>query len=128
MKNLKSETFEKETEDCVDREATVIMDGLHAHSGVEKTVAHALKQVVPGKDAPKLLPWVHIAISNVKSLFADMYHGVKDEFLQEYLNEFCYKFNRMFFGERLFDRLILTSISYRPEFGHRIYNHSDNRG
>lgn len=128
MKDLKSETFEKETGDCVDREATVIMDGLHAHSGVEKTVAHSLKQVVPGKDAPKLLPWVHIAISNAKSLFADMYHGVKDEFLQEYLNEFCYKFNRMFFGERLFDRLMLASISYRPEFEHRIYNHSDNRG
>ena len=43
-----------------------------------------------------------------------MYHGIKDEFLQEYLNEFCYKFNRRYFGDRVFDRLIIAAISYKP--------------
>jgi len=124
IEDLTSSTFEKEVEKSVDGEATVVMDALSAHSGVEKVVTETMKQAVPGKDAPKVLPWVHIAISNAKSLFTDMYHGVKDEFLQEYLNEYCYKFNRMYFGERLFDRLIEASISYRPEFKHRIYNKS----
>ncbi|MBQ3733972.1 MAG: IS1595 family transposase, partial [Bacteroidales bacterium] len=35
--------------------------------------------------------------------------------------EFCYKFNRMYFGDRLFDRLMLASISYKPTFTHRRY-------
>lgn len=124
MENLKSGTFEKEVKESVDSNATVIMDDFRSHSGVAKAVRNTDQKVVPGKDAPKVLPWVHVAISNAKSLFTDMYHGVKDEFLQEYLNEFCYKFNRMHFGERLFDRLVIASISCRSKFEHRIYNKS----
>ncbi|MFU2374862.1 MAG: IS1595 family transposase, partial [Bacteroidales bacterium] len=37
------------------------------------------------------------------------------------LNEFCYKFNRRYFGCRLFDRLELCACSYRADFKHRIY-------
>jgi len=54
--------------------------------------------------------------------FADMYHGIKPESLQEYLNEFCYKFNRRYFGEDLFERLVMIAASYRTDFEHRIYN------
>ena len=49
------------------------------------------------------------------------YHGIKDEFLQEYLNEFCYKFNRRYFGDKVFDRLVIAAISYKPAFEHRMY-------
>jgi len=41
--------------------------------------------------------------------------------LQEYLNEFCYKFNRRYFGEDLFDRLVMIAASYRTNFEHRTY-------
>ncbi len=54
--------------------------------------------------------------------FADMYHGIKPESLQENLNEFCYKFNRRYFGEDLFERLVMIAASYRTDFEHRIYN------
>ena len=47
--------------------------------------------------------------------------GIKAEFLQLYLNEFCYKFNRRYFGFRLFERLELCACTYRAEFKHRIY-------
>jgi hypothetical protein len=30
--------------------------------------------------------------------------------MQNYLDEFCYKLNRRYFGQKLFDRLILASI------------------
>lgn len=69
-----------------------------------------------------MLPWVHIAIANAKSLFQDMYHGVKNEFLQGYLDEFCYKFNRKYFGDRIFDRLVIAGAVIRPTFVHRLYN------
>ena len=46
---------------------------------------------------------------------------VKPEFLQEYLNEFCYKFNRRHFGEDLFGRLVMIAASYRTDFEHRTY-------
>jgi hypothetical protein len=31
--------------------------------------------------------------------------------LQLYLDEFCYKLNRRYFGERLFDRLAIAIVS-----------------
>ena len=80
-----------------------------------------IKNVIDPKDIGKVLPWVHIAISNAKTQLADMHHGIKPEFLQEYLSEFCYKFNRRYFGEDLFDRLVMIATSYRTDFEHRIY-------
>ena len=57
-----------------------------------------------------------------KTLFQDMYHGIKGEFLQSYLDEFCYKFNRKYFGDHIFDRLMIVAATYRPTFAHRLYN------
>ncbi|KAA6329635.1 hypothetical protein EZS27_021575, partial [termite gut metagenome] len=79
-------------------------------------------RVVKPEDIGKVLPWVHIVISNSKSLLIDTYHGIKKEFLQSYLNEFCYKFNRRYFGDDLFERLVMVSAGYRTGFEHRIYN------
>jgi len=56
----------------------------------------------------KVLKWVHIAISNAKRTLLGIYHNVKGKYLQLYLDEFCYKLNRRYFGERLFDRLALA--------------------
>jgi len=51
------------------------------------------------------LKWVHIAIGNAKRNLLGIYHKIKGKYLQLYLDEFCYKLNRRYFGERLFDRL-----------------------
>ena len=122
IKDLKKDTFEAETAKGMELNSTDVMDNLPGHTGVEKAVAVSMKQTVPGKEAPKVLPWVHIAIANAKTLFQDMYHGIKDEFLQWYLDEYCYKFNRKYFGDRVFDRLMIAATSYKPTFAHRLYN------
>lgn len=57
------------------------------------------------------LKWVHIAISNAKRNFLGNYHKIKGKYLQLYLNEFVYKLNRRYFGERLFDRLVIANIT-----------------
>lgn len=57
------------------------------------------------------LKWVHIAISNAKRNLLGVYHMIKGKYLQAYLNEFCYKLNRRYFGKRLFDRLIIATIA-----------------
>ena len=47
---------------------------------------------------------------------------MKKSFLQLYLNEFYYKFNRMYFGDKIFDRLMIAAVTYKPDFEHKIYN------
>lgn len=56
------------------------------------------------------LKWVHITISNAKRNLLGVYHMIKGKYLQAYLNEFCYKLNRRYFGKRLFDRLVIATI------------------
>lgn len=57
------------------------------------------------------LKWVHIAISNAKRAFLGVYHKMKGIYLQNYLDEFCYKLNRRYFKHRLFDRVALAVIT-----------------
>lgn len=121
MKNLTSATINDIATKSIDPSAAIIGDAYPSHSKLDEVAANVKKEVVKPKDASKVLPWVHTAIANAKSLFRDMYHGIKEEYLQEYLNEFCYKFNRRFFGDRIFDRLVIAAISYRPSFEHRLY-------
>lgn len=121
MKDLKAKTVNELAGDGLSAEAKIDSDAYPSHGKLSEVVSAVNAKVVKPKDAPKALPWVHTAIANAKSLFRDMYHGIKDEFLQEYLNEFCYKFNRRYFGDRVFDRLVIAAISYKPAFEHRMY-------
>lgn len=57
------------------------------------------------------LKWVHIAMSNAKRNLLGVYHMIKPKFLQAYLNEFCYKLNRRYFGFKLFNRLVIATIN-----------------
>lgn len=54
------------------------------------------------------LKWVHIAIANAKRTLLGIYHKIKGAYLQNYLDEFCYKLNRRYFGEKCFERLTLA--------------------
>lgn len=58
------------------------------------------------------LKWVHVAISNAKRNLLGVYHMIKGKYLQSYLNEFCYKLNRRYFGEKLFDRLVVAITGF----------------
>ena len=61
------------------------------------------------------LKWVHIAIANSKRWLLGIHHMIKGKYLQNYLNEFCYKLNRRYFGNRLFNRL---SIALAKSYWH----------
>lgn len=57
------------------------------------------------------LKWVHIFISNAKRNLLGNYHKIKGKYLQLYLNEFVYKLNRRYFGEQLFERVVIANIT-----------------
>ena len=65
----------------------------------------------------KIFPWVHKAVSNAKKKLLGLHHHVNDKYMQNYLNEFCYKFNRGYFGIKLLTILVVAAIStawYKP--------------
>lgn len=72
-------------------------------------------KVIPKKDIIKVLSWIHPVISSAKRFLLDTDPRIGDNFLQNYPNEFCYKFNRRHF-DNLFDRLLVGAVSNRCNY------------
>ena len=83
---------------------------------VEQNHKHE-KNVTPAKEASFWLPLVHIVIVNMKNFLNVTYHGVTHKYLQEYLDEFCYRFNRRFWKAELPFRLLNACMAHGPVNG-----------
>ncbi|MBI3218016.1 MAG: IS1595 family transposase [Bacteroidetes bacterium] len=118
--DLKAETINERVTTNVSNKATVLTDDSTSYTDFENIVEKHQAQVIPKEKVGEVLPWVHLAISNAKRILLDIHHNIKPEFLQGYLNEFCYKFNRRYFGEAMFDRLLLVSATTKNDFRYRI--------
>jgi len=57
------------------------------------------------------LKWIHTIISNAKAFLGGTFHGLGPKYLQSYLNEFRYRFNRRKFKGELFNRFVNCCIS-----------------
>jgi transposase-like protein len=114
--NLEADTITPIVADKVSKNASLDTDDSTSYVNLKTVVKSHKPKVVPKKKVGEALPWVHITISNAKRMLLDMYHGIKPEFLQSYLNEFCYKFNRRYYGEALFERLLVASVSNKNSF------------
>jgi ribosomal protein L37AE/L43A len=102
----------KEAKEMIDANATVITDDHKSYKKLPDIIKeHISIRCFNTESRSQVLPWVHTAISNAKRLFLGVHHNVSKEYLQNYLNEFCYKFNRRYFGDHLFDRLLIAYIS-----------------
>ena len=113
IKNLKSDTMDCMVKQNINPDSRVSSDAYPSYNGIKELVKEHKAEVIKPKDAGKILPWVHIAISNSKRMFLDIYHKIDSDFMQNYLNEFCYKFNRRYFGDRLFERLVIAGVNYK---------------
>lgn len=92
---------------------TVRTDAFHALNTVGETQTH-LKKVTPANEAMNWLPLVHIIIGNLKKFLNGTYHGVSSRYLQEYLDEFCYRFNRRSWEFELPYRLLNACLNHLP--------------
>lgn len=121
ISDLKAETITHVVKEQLEPSVELTTDDSTSYSLLEGQVESRKAVVSDKKTVEKWLPWVHIAISNCKRLLLDVHHKIKNDYLQYYLNEFCYKFNRRDFGEALFDRMIFVVINYQTDFKSRIY-------
>ena len=57
---------------------------------------------------PDHLKWLHVIVSNAKSFILGTYHGLDSKHLQTYLDEFAFRFNRRFWCDQLFNRILCS--------------------
>jgi hypothetical protein len=92
----------------IDEKSIVFSDKSTTYLDISDYVETHIMEKSSNETTNKELKWVHITIANAKRTLLGIYHKIKGKYLQLYLDEFCYKLNRRYFGEKLFDRLILA--------------------
>ena len=92
---------------------TVRTDAFPALNSVEEMHKHQ-KKIVPAEEVSEWLPLVHVVIGNLKKFLNGTFHGVSFRYLQEYLNEFSYRFNRRFWEPELPLRLLNACLVHAP--------------
>ena len=105
------EEINETIKEFIDNQSIVFTDKSTSYVDIADFVELHVVEKSSKQTTEETLRWVHIAISNAKRNLLGNYHKIKRKYLQLYLNEFIYKLNRRYFGERLFERLIIANIT-----------------
>jgi len=106
-----SEEINEIIQESIDNQSIVFTDKSTSYVDIADFVELHVMEKSSKETTKETLKWVHIAISNAKRNLLGNYHKIKRKYLQLYLNEFVYKLNRRYFGEKLFERLIIANIT-----------------
>ena len=105
------EEINETIKESIDNQSIVFTDKSASYVDIADFVELHIMEKSSKETTEETLKWVHIAISNAKRNLLGNYHKIKRKYLQLYLNEFIYKLNRRYFGDRLFERLIIANIT-----------------
>jgi transposase-like protein len=99
-------------EDCINLNSDLYTDGYTAYNDVcNRFDNHHVTITKDKKIIEEYFPWVHTMISNAKRLFLGIHHKIGKGYMQLYLNEFCYKFNRRYMREKLVYSILKACIN-----------------
>ena len=110
---ISKETVRKFLQKHLNKGQTIRADAFPALNPVGEQHDHQKKVVLP-EEASEWLPLVHVVIGNLKKFLNGTFHGVSVKYLQEYLDEFSYRFNRRFWEPELPLRLLNACLSHVP--------------
>jgi uncharacterized protein YozE (UPF0346 family) len=108
LHNHKANTINDLVEESFEEKSIVFSDKSTSYVDISDYVETHMTEKSDNQVTKTTLKWVHIAISNAKRTLLGVFHKIKGKYLQAYLDEFCYKLNRRYFGEKLFDRLAIA--------------------
>ena len=95
----------------------VVSDGLNCFPGVTAADCTHVPLVTgggPASAAHPMFQWVNTVLGNVKNALHGTDHALNPKYLQRYLSEFCYRFNRRFTLQDLILRLIHAAAHTPP--------------
>lgn len=107
LESHKTQSIDEVVAQNIDEESVVFTDKANTYNLSDFVETH-IAEKSSDETTATTLKWVHITIANAKRTLLGIYHRIDAKYLQLYLDEFCYKLNRRYFGERLFDRLVIA--------------------
>jgi transposase-like protein len=95
--------------------STLFVDGAKSYELADTNVRIEAKATLGNKDVlKKWHPWMHRFVSNAKIWVLGTHHGISPKYLQNYLGEYVYRFNRRHDTKRLFSRALMACLSSQP--------------
>ena len=89
--------------------STIHSDAFKSYNALSGTYCCDMQKYDSQSDDDRL-KWLHVMISNIKANIEGAYHGLNGVYLQRYLDEFCYRFNRRHSMKPVFDHLLACCI------------------
>jgi len=113
--NFKAKTIEKFAENYIEKGSKIITDGFRSYKSqtIKKDYFIDYDMLPPDNEDSKL-KWLHVFVSNAKAFVLGTFHGLKQHDIQLYLDEFCYRFNRRYMPNLIFDKFINSAIVTPP--------------
>lgn len=109
LKNHRAELINQIVSENVSVNSIVFTDKSTSYVNIEDFIEAHITEKSNKQTTEETLRWVHIAISNAKRNLLGVYHKIKGQYLQNYLDEFVYKLNRRYF-DSIFERLLVASV------------------
>jgi len=92
--------------------STVVSDGWSGYATLTD-VKHD-PRLIGFAPAHLVLPWIHRVFANAKRWALGVYHGLRRQHLQAYLDEFVFRFDRRRNPAAAFERLLGLSLTLQP--------------
>jgi hypothetical protein len=112
LEGHQGELVEEYLAKSIEKNSVLFTDKSTSYQGLSKNFDHhpkLSKEHIKGKT----LRWSHIAISNSKRKLLGINHKINKEYLQNYLDEFCFKLNRRYkHGNMFFFALNALILNY----------------
>lgn len=100
---------------CLVPGSRVVSDGLGCFPAIaEAGCEHTAIATGGGVPEDARFVWVNTVLGNVKNALHGTYHALRAKYLQRYLSEFCYRFNRRFDMAAMVPRLLYVAVRTPP--------------
>lgn len=120
LERVDGESIAEFAEEAIKPDSAISSDGLTVYNKLSESGFDHQGIKLNLDDKPEHLKWLHVIISNLKTFLNGTYHGVPKKYLQAYIDEFCFRFNRRFSPDQLFARTITACANAYPFTRHEL--------
>ena len=122
--NNEAATIEAFVQDNVEPGSVILTDGHASYGGLQALGYRHDPKVVGLMAAHLVLPWVHRAFALLKRWGLGVYHGLRRKYVQTYLDEYCFRFNRRYWRQVSFEKILNITAARQPLYRHNIIGSS----
>lgn len=108
------EEIKRVTQQCVKPGSKIVSDGHTSYKPLAQNGYTHEARTYYKEDKEEFLKSLHKMIGNVKAFILGTFHGLGATYLQSYFDEFCFRFNRRFNPNEIFDRLLNACVLATP--------------